>query len=100
MPKKPSEQEEEYFARQEFARKKKLEEKRRESMLEEERKKLKDLHYMSCPKCGMSLIEIDYKGVKIDKCSECLGIWLDTGELESILEMESSAISSFFNIFH
>ncbi len=99
MPIKPSDKEDEYFARKEFERKKKLEEKKQETMQENERKKLKELHYMSCPKCGMSLIEIDYKGIKIDKCSECLGIWLDAGELESILEMESSAVSSFFKIF-
>jgi len=39
---------------------------------------------MRCPKCGLELIEIDYKGSKFDKYSECEGVWLDAGELEGI----------------
>ncbi|MBU1298016.1 MAG: zf-TFIIB domain-containing protein [Bacteroidetes bacterium] len=49
---------------------------------EEERIKLRELHFMHCPKCGIKLIEMDYKQIKIDRCSECLGIWLDANELE------------------
>ena len=29
-------------------------------------------------------IEIDYKGIKVDKCSACEGVWLDAGELEAV----------------
>ncbi len=58
MVAKPSEREEEYFARIEFERKKKTEEEKQKKMAEEERTKLKDFHYMKCPKCGMELIEI------------------------------------------
>ena len=62
MPLKPSEQEDEYFARMEFERKKKVEEEKHKELGDEEKRKLKDLHYMRCPKCGMELIEISYKG--------------------------------------
>lgn len=86
--KKPSEQEEEYFVRQEFERKKRLEEERQQTLHAEERRRLKDLHHMRCPKCGMALIEIDYKGVQLDKCSACDGVWLDANELDAILEIE------------
>ena len=78
---KPSEKEEEYFVRMEFEKKKKIEEEKHKRLAEEEKERLKKLHYMQCPKCGMELIEIDYKGIKIDECSECEGIWLDAGEL-------------------
>ena len=71
MVSKPSEKEEEYFARIEFERRKKLEEEKHGELKEEDKKRLKELHYMRCPKCGMELIEIDYKGIKADKCSEC-----------------------------
>ncbi|MCG8608507.1 hypothetical protein MJD09_26400, partial [bacterium] len=67
MPIRPSEQEEEYFANLEFQRRKELEEQKRTQMEAEEKKKLKELHYMCCPKCGMKLIEIDYKGIAVDK---------------------------------
>jgi len=99
MPKKPSELEEEYVVRMEFERRKKLEEEKHKKLKEEEKKKLKELHHMRCPKCGMELIEIDYKGIKVDKCSECEGIWLDAGELEGISKLEKSGLDKLFSVF-
>ena len=99
MPIKPSEKEEEYIARQEFERLKKIEEEKHRSLAGEEKKKLKELHHMRCPKCGMELVAINYKGIEIDKCSECEGVWLDSGELEALLELESSTIDKLFRVF-
>jgi hypothetical protein len=99
MVSKPSGKEEEYFARIEFERRKKLEEEKHRKLKEEDTKKLKELHYMRCPKCGMELIEIDYKGIKVDKCSECEGIWLDTGELEVVSKLDKTGIDKLFSVF-
>lgn len=99
MPLKPSEQEEEHFAKMEYERKKKIEEEKHKKLAEEERNKLKELHYMRCPKCGMELIEIGYKGIKVDKCSECEGIWLDAGELETVSNLEKSGLDKLFSVF-
>ena len=96
---KPSEREEEYFVRMEFERKKKTEEEKQTKMAEGEKGKLKELHYMKCPKCGMELIEIDYKGIKVDKCSGCEGIWLDAGELEAISKVEKKVLDKLFDVF-
>jgi hypothetical protein len=96
---KPSEKEEEYFARMEFERKKKLEEEKHKKLAEAEKQKLKEFHFMRCPKCGMELIEIDYKGMKIDKCSECEGVWLDAGELEAVSKLEKSGLEKLFSVF-
>ncbi len=99
MVRKPSELEEEYIARMEYEKKKKLEEEKHKKLAKEEKKKLKELHYMRCPKCGMELIEIDYKGIKVDKCSECEGIWLDAGELEIVSKLEKSGLDKLFSVF-
>lgn len=96
---KPSDQEEEYFARKEFERRRKIEQEKHKKLMEEEKKRLKELHYMRCPKCGMELIEIDYKGIMIDECSECEGIWLDAGELEIVAKMEKTGIDKLFSVF-
>ncbi len=96
---KPSEREDEYMARVEYEKKKKLEEEKHKKLAEEEKKKLKELHYMRCPKCGMELIEIDYKTIKIDKCSECEGIWLDAGELEAVSKLEKGGLDKLFSVF-
>jgi len=99
MPDKPSEREEEYIVRKEYERLKKLEEEKHRNLSTEEKKKLKELHHMRCPKCGMELVTINYKGIEVDKCSECEGVWLDSGELEAVLKLETSSINKLFSVF-
>ncbi len=44
---------------------------------------------MKCPVCtDVTLLMSEKKGVEIDYCPECRGIWLDRGELEKIMEKE------------
>lgn len=87
------------MARTEYEKLKKIEEEKHSRLKDEEKKKLKELHFMRCPKCGMDLIEIDYKGIKVDKCSECEGIWLDAGELEAVSKMEKTGLDKLFGVF-
>ena len=96
---KPNEKEEGYIAKMEYEWLKKLEAKKHKELAEEEKRGLKDLHFMRCPKCGMELIEIPYKGMNIDKCSQCEGIWLDAGELEAISRLEKSGLNKLFSVF-
>ncbi|GBE38042.1 hypothetical protein BMS3Bbin08_00641 [bacterium BMS3Bbin08] len=99
MPDKPSEREEEFIARKEYERLKKIEEEKHSNLAAEEKKKLKELHHMRCPKCGMELVAINYKNIEIDKCSECAGVWLDSGELEAVSKLETSSINKLFSVF-
>ncbi len=96
---KPSEREAEFIAKMEFEKKRKIEEEKQKKLKEEEKIKLKELHYMKCPKCGMELLEIDYKEIKVDKCSECSGIWLDAGELEAVSKLEKGGLDKLFSVF-
>jgi uncharacterized protein len=99
MPIKPSETEEEYFARMEYERLKKNQEESQKKLATDQRVKEKELHYMKCPKCGMSLVEVDYKKIKVDKCSECEGLWLDAGELEMVAQMDKGSLDKLFSVF-
>ena len=47
----------------------------------------------------MELIEIDYKGVKVDKYSACAGIWLDAGEIEAVARLEKAGFNKLFGVF-
>ena len=48
---------------------------------------------MKCPVCkDVTLLMSEKKGVEIDYCPECHGIWLDRGELEKLMEKEESRI--------
>ena len=83
----------------EFERKKKIEDEKYYKLAEEEKKRLKELHFMKCPKCGIERIEIDYKSTKIDKCSGCEGVWLDAGELEALSKLEKTGLDKLFSVF-
>ncbi len=49
---------------------------------------------MKCPVCkDITLLMSEKKGVEIDYCPECRGIWLDRGELEKIMEKEDTYIN-------
>ncbi|MGF1923072.1 MAG: zf-TFIIB domain-containing protein [Bacteroidia bacterium] len=41
---------------------------------------------MKCPSCNETLLMTEKRGVEIDYCPSCRGIWLDRGELEKIME--------------
>ncbi|MCU0241538.1 MAG: zf-TFIIB domain-containing protein [Vicinamibacteria bacterium] len=57
----------------------------------EQRARLKDLHYMHCPKCGHDMKENDISGIKVDTCTFCEGIYLDAGELEQLFLKKTDA---------
>ncbi len=99
MTGKLSDREDEYFARLEFERMKKLEAEHQSAMESAEKDRLKDLHHMCCPKCGMKLVTVDYKGIAVDKCSGCEGVWLDAGELEAVYALEPTHLSNWFDNF-
>jgi uncharacterized protein len=41
---------------------------------------------VKCPVDGATLLMGERHGVEIDYCPECRGIWLDRGELDTIVE--------------
>lgn len=36
---------------------------------------------MKCPNCRIDLISLDLKGIALDHCEKCDGLWFDKGEL-------------------
>lgn len=41
---------------------------------------------MKCPVCSVGLVMSERKGIEIDYCPQCRGVWLDRGELDKIIE--------------
>lgn len=89
---KPSRAEDEYFARQELERRKKWAAEQSAKMAVEEKERLKQLHFMKCPKCGMDLTTIEFQGISVDKCPNCNGTFFDAGEVEQLLEPKNSGL--------
>jgi uncharacterized protein len=99
-PGKPSNTEEEYFVREDAEKKRKLALQAKREKVAAELKRLKELHFMHCPKCGLQMQEIKYRGVDVDVCFSCNGIFLDQGELEHLEKPESRGVmSSILNWF-
>jgi Zn-finger nucleic acid-binding protein len=45
---------------------------------------------LTCPKCQAALRSYERSGITVDQCTECRGIFLDRGELEKLVDAESS----------
>ena len=41
---------------------------------------------VTCPTCHTPMQPRDRHGVRIDQCPACRGVWLDKGELDTILQ--------------
>ena len=61
----------------------------------DERKRLKDLHFMKCPKCGHDMKEEAVDPVTVDRCTFCEGIYLDAGELDTLFLRKVDERKSF-----
>lgn len=61
-----------------------------------ERERLRDLHYMKCPKCGHDMREEALQGVNVDRCTFCEGLYFDAGELDRVLLKKGEERKSFF----
>ena len=44
---------------------------------------------MDCPRCKVPLTITSYKGIEVDRCPQCEGLWLDHPELD---ELEDSVL--------
>ena len=55
---------------------------------------------MDCPVCKYPMLVLELNNVEIDFCEKCRGIWLDSGELELLLESaeEKDAVLNSFQI--
>ena len=80
----PSTPEDEYFARDNAEKMRRLTLETKKAMAADEQRRLRDLHYMHCPKCGMPMKEVRYRNIDVDTCFSCGGIFLDRGEIDVI----------------
>jgi Zn-finger nucleic acid-binding protein len=51
---------------------------------------------MICPVCKEPMVVLELDQVEIDYCTSCGGIWLDSGELELLLETNEDEFNNLF----
>ncbi len=44
-----------------------------------------------CPQCDKALVGLEYRGVEVDWCPVCKGLWLDRGELGILMRNDPAA---------
>src|SRR5262249_42659098 len=43
---------------------------------------------LTCPRCGGKMVEFMHLGVTLDRCTECSGLFFDSGELQEVIRRE------------
>ncbi|HBH29996.1 MAG: zf-TFIIB domain-containing protein [Desulfofustis sp. PB-SRB1] len=41
---------------------------------------------MNCPVCRSPMVVFEYEQIELDYCTDCFGVWFDSGEIELMLE--------------
>jgi uncharacterized protein with PIN domain len=100
MIEKPSQQENEYFARLEMHKRLDAQVKLAAARAVEEKQRLKDLHFMHCPKCGSELHAETLDSIAVEICPSCRGIYLDEGELAKLIERPKGLLSKVRDLFN
>lgn len=52
------------------------------------RELIKDLCHNHCPKCGDMIEAVVFRGVPLDKCPSCGGVWLGPNDLQILSEKD------------
>jgi hypothetical protein len=89
---KPHKLEDEYFIREDAEKQRKLALQLKKETAAAELVRLKALHHMHCPKCGLLMREVKFRNLDVDVCFSCNGIFLDQGELEHIVKNVSPGV--------
>lgn len=92
---KPNKVEDEYVWVEEMKQRMTALAREQQAKSEAEKHRLKEAHWMHCPKCGQKLATETCGAVEIDVCPSCKGVWLDMGELGAIVE--SAGQNNFFH---
>ena len=98
---KPSHTEDDYFAKEDAEKKRKLALNVHKAMAVDEARRLKELHRGHCPNCGQVMHEVKLRGVPVDICFACKGIFLQAHEVEAfqnqINEGRRGVVAAFLN---
>ena len=63
----------------------------------EQLQRLKEMHFMKCPKCGHDMVSQQLDGVEVDRCTYCEGVYFDAGELDRVLMKRGEQAKGFFS---
>ncbi|MBT8438596.1 MAG: zf-TFIIB domain-containing protein [Gammaproteobacteria bacterium] len=72
----------------------------RQETEKEQRDRLRQEHWMRCPKCGNEMETEQLEGIDIERCSVCGGMFFEHSELQTLLMRKQESRFKFYrNIF-
>ena len=45
---------------------------------------------MKCPKCISPMAKVNFRGIEVDRCTDCQGLWFDEFEKDDLLRLKHS----------
>ncbi len=84
--------EQDYFQRVEQEKLYKAAAKKKDQDAEEAAERLREAHWMRCAKCGNEMVTMPFRGVEIERCPNCQGVYLDRGELTKLAGEDKSGV--------
>lgn len=92
--------EDEYFHKLDQEAKARLRAKLDAELSQQAAEERKQLHFNKCGKCGSDMDTVAFRGIEIERCSNCGAVLLDPGELETLAgQDQTSMFRSFFDLF-
>lgn len=88
----PGSGEKDYFQKQDQEKILRLAAEREDRLAKEAAEKLRLEHWMRCAKCGNEMGTMGFRGVEIERCAVCGGVYLDRGELETLAGEDKSGV--------
>lgn len=86
--------ENEYFVREDAERIRKLAHTLRKQLEVAERERLRNLHWMRCPRCGDEMHAVTFRGMVAELCLACRGLFLDERELAHLAPRSAHGVMS------
>ncbi len=80
----------------------KRDKKRQEAAAKQGQEALDELriaHWLKCPKCGHDMEVMNLKGIEVENCTFCKGVYFDRDELESLLLRKTPQRFKFYRKF-
>ncbi len=94
MDTKKPKAEQDYFQRVEQEKLYKAAAKKKDEEARAAAEALREAHWMRCAKCGNEMDTVGFRGVEIERCPGCGGVYLDQGELETLAGKDRSGVFS------
>lgn len=71
---------------------------RMDRLRQEERDRLRELHWLRCPHCGLEMENVHFHGLQFERCFSCGGSYFDEDQLEQLTVLEPGVLPKIIDL--